>query len=223
MIDLIRLFDPASFLLVGGATFAAAALRCTREDLSSVRYAMRPLLRGIEDITEDAQHALARVEWVAAERGVACTDRVETGSEFLHEAVLNLADTPSADQFAGWAKREVDSCAARYDGALAFWRSVADVAPAMGMVGTVLGLIGMFAAMNDPAAMGPAMALALLTTLYGIVIGPVLAGSIAGRLERLAAAELKFRDDALARLEAVARQQAPDPRDWLKKRSRVPR
>ena len=62
---------------------------------------------------------------------------------------------------------------------------MADAAPALGMAGTVIGLIGMFAAMDDPALMGPAMALAMLTTLYGLVLGAVLFGPIASRLERL--------------------------------------
>ena len=59
----------------------------------------------------------------------------------------------------------------------------------MGMIGTVIGLILMFAQMNDPAAMGPAMAIAMLTTLYGLILAFGIAGPVAARLERLSEAE----------------------------------
>src|SRR3546814_20201222 len=67
----------------------------------------------------------------------------------------------------------------------------------------------MFIAMDDPATIGPAMALALLTTLYGLFVSAVIATPIAGRLERLSIAERRWPVAALARLEALARAEAP--------------
>ena len=55
----------------------------------------------------------------------------------------------------------------RHTNAAMMWRSWADIAPAMGMIGTLVGLVGMLQNMSDPKAIGPAMAIALLTTLYG--------------------------------------------------------
>src|SRR3546814_5904364 len=65
------------------------------------------------------------------------------------------------------------------------------------MIGTVVGLVGMFIAMDDPATIGPAMALALLTTLYGLFVSAVIATPIAGRLERLSIAERRWKVAAL--------------------------
>ena len=100
--------------------------------------------------------------------------------------------------------------------------TAAEAAPAMGMIGTVIGLIGMFAAMDDPATIGPAMALALLTTLYGLIFSAAVAGPIAGRLERLSMAERRWQQTALARLEALARAEASvTTEQWLKRRARA--
>ncbi len=75
----------------------------------------------------------------------------------------------------------------------------------MGMIGTIVGLIGMFSAMDDSARIGPAMALAMLTTLYGVILSGAIAGPIAARLERLSEAERAWQARALERLERLAR------------------
>jgi len=58
-----------------------------------------------------------------------------------------------------------------------------DVAPAMGMIGTLIGLVQMLSSMDDPKAIGPAMAVALLTTLYGAMLANMIALPIADKLE----------------------------------------
>ena len=85
---------------------------------------------------------------------------------------------------------------------------MADVAPNAGMIGTVIGLVGMFVAMDDPAHIGGPMAMALLTTLYGLLVSAVIAGPIAARLERLSAAELRWQRAVVDRLDALAREEA---------------
>ena len=63
------------------------------------------------------------------------------------------------------------------------WRSCGEAAPAFGMMGTVIGLVSMMANMDDPKAIGPAMALALLTTLYGVVFAQILFLPVADKLK----------------------------------------
>ena len=61
-------------------------------------------------------------------------------------------------------------------------QSWVDIAPAMGMIGTLIGLVGMLQNMSDPKAIGPAMAVALLTTMYGAIIANVLAKPVSEKL-----------------------------------------
>jgi chemotaxis protein MotA len=79
----------------------------------------------------------------------------------------------------------------------------------------------MFAVMDDPARMGPAMALAMLTTLYGLVLGALLFGPVAARLERLSEAELRWQATVLNRLEKLARGENADGILWLRRRARA--
>jgi chemotaxis protein MotA len=71
----------------------------------------------------------------------------------------------------------------RHEIAQKMFSSWGDLAPALGMVGTLIGLVQMLANMSDPAAIGPAMAVALLTTLYGALIANLLAIPISKKLE----------------------------------------
>ncbi|KAK0330627.1 hypothetical protein LTR94_032128, partial [Friedmanniomyces endolithicus] len=79
------------------------------------------------------------------------------------------------------------------------WAGAAEAAPAMGMVGTLIGLAAMFATMNDPQRIGSAMAIALLATLYGALLANLIAQPIATRLRTAA------RTEALERLETRVR------------------
>jgi chemotaxis protein MotA len=89
------------------------------------------------------------------------------------------------------------------------------------MIGTVLGLIGMFASMGSPAQMGPAMALALLTTLYGLFLGNIVFGPLADRLERLSEAELAWQQATAQRLERFARDEGVSTSAWLQRHRKV--
>ncbi|WP_204333987.1 MotA/TolQ/ExbB proton channel family protein, partial [Klebsiella pneumoniae] len=81
----------------------------------------------------------------------------------------------------------------RQRGAWEVWSGAAELAPAMGMVGTLLGLVGMFAAMKDPQAIGGAMAVALLATLYGALLANLALLPVAARLKRRARHEAQER------------------------------
>ena len=77
----------------------------------------------------------------------------------------------------------------------------------MGMAGTILGLIGMFAGMRDPATIGPSMALALMTTLHGMVLANAVAGPIANRLAGLSERELAWQEALVDRMIVLARRE----------------
>ena len=217
-----RLFDPAALALVAGGSLAVAALRSTRADLRRAFGACRILVTGNpERDTLSARRAVREIEQIAEKRGIACADRVGDESAFIRKAGLKLADTPSAEAFAQGAADDLAARAIRHENTAAVWRAAADAAPSLGMVGTVLGLIGMFASMDDPSALGPAMALAMLTTLYGLIAGTLLFGPAADRLERLSAAELRWQKATLARLEILARAEAQTTPDWLKRRNKA--
>jgi len=98
----------------------------------------------------------------------------------------------------------------RQNTGIKMFKSIAEAAPAMGMIGTLIGLVQMLANMDDPKSIGPAMAVALLTTLYGAVIANAVALPLAAKLQAISAAE---RLNKLLILESVAGiQEGTNPR-----------
>ena len=222
MIDLVaRFVDPLALgLVVGGSLLAGAIAGAGGDSLRALR-ALGPLFSARpEKDGRTADRAVRRIERISEYKGLFCADRVASPGEFVHRAACRLAEDEGAEAFSLWAREEIEDRAARHAGAIGVWRRIADVAPSMGMIGTVIGLVAMFAAMNDPAAMGPAMAVAMLTTLYGLILAFAVAGPIAARLERLSEAELAWQRRAVARLEALARAEEAALSDWRERRLR---
>ena len=79
----------------------------------------------------------------------------------------------------------------------------------MGMIGTLIGLVLMLGNMGDPKSIGPAMAVALLTTLYGALVANVLFAPIVGKLEYYTAYEVVYREMVLEGLRGIARSESP--------------
>ena len=89
------------------------------------------------------------------------------------------------------------------------FESLGDVSPAMGMIGTLIGLVAMLANMNDPKTIGPAMAVALLTTLYGAMLANMFALPISGKLNLRAKEEGLIKNLIIDALLAIQSGQNP--------------
>lgn len=206
---LAQLFDPLTMAAMLAGVALVALFQNGAAALGRACAALLPLLKADPDKDRDAARAaMLKIDQVAQLRGLACTDRVKTADPFLAQAARRLADSDRPEQFELWAARSLADRARRHASACNVWLSVADAAPALGMAGTILGLIGMFAAMDDPARLGPSMALALLTTLYGVVIANLIAAPIAGRLADLSDRELAWQREAVERMVAIARRES---------------
>lgn len=202
------IFDPAAFLLVFAGSLIVAMLQAGGENVRRLPASLLPLLRARPRADRDAaRRAMLQVEHVAHLKGLACTDRVATTGFFLRHAVDRLANARSVDHFERWASDELAGRAERHEAVARAWNALADAAPALGMVGTIIGLIRMFANMQEPAAIGAPMAMALLTTLYGVVLANMVAGPVAARLALLSDMEIGWQREMLDRMLLLARQE----------------
>ena len=219
-----RLLDPLALLLVGGGTVAATLISATGGDARRAFAALRPLLRARpEEDGRIAGHAVRQIRRILDYRAIACVDRVKTPIDFVREAAGRLANAERIEDFREWAEEAMDLRRLRHEGAIGVWKTAAEVAPAMGMIGTVIGLVSMFSRMADPASMGPAMATAMLTTLYGLLLSACLAGPVAARLERLSRCERQWQRNVLDRLESLARAEEEAIERWADQRRRKAR
>lgn len=196
---------PLAIVLLGALGIAAAQ---TGIGTAARAFAtLRPLVRARPDDDRDQARALLyRVEAVMQLHGLVRADRLRATHPFVAQALTTLANAEDAGHFALWITQAIADRRARHARVIAFWNACADAAPAMGMAGTIIGLIGMFAGMRDPAAIGPAMALALLTTLHGMILANMIAGPIANRLASLSERELDWQQTLADRMIALARQ-----------------
>ncbi len=119
---------------------------------------------------------------IARKEGVLGLEQVEIENEFLKRGVMLIVDGNDSDFVRKMLSNDINLTIGRHEEGQGIFKSIGDVAPAMGMIGTLIGLVQMMANMSDPKALGPAMAVALLTTLYGAVIANVLALPIADKL-----------------------------------------
>lgn len=201
-------FDPVALAIVLGGTVLATLLRSTGADLGRAIAALGVLPRRrfrAEPLIEQIG-ALGRI---ARRHGVMSLDRSKIADADLAAAVAAIVDGETPDAIAAMLADRRRARIDRHLAAAEVWAGAADVAPAMGLVGTLIGLVKMFATMNDPAAIGAAMAIALLATLYGALLGNLVLMPVAVRLRRLARAEAVERQRLETPLAAFAAREAP--------------
>ncbi|MDX1698495.1 MAG: flagellar motor protein PomA [Thiohalobacterales bacterium] len=119
---------------------------------------------------------------IARKEGVLGLEQVEIENEFLKRGVMLIVDGNDPEFVRKMLNNDINNTIERHEEGQGIFKSIGDVAPAMGMIGTLIGLVQMMANMDDPKALGPAMAVALLTTLYGAVVANVFALPIADKL-----------------------------------------
>lgn len=207
------ILDPVTVALMLGGMVTIALLQNGPAAFANGLRALGPLFTANPERDRDAARAaMLQVDHLAQLRGIACTDRlctdkVRQAHPFLADAVRKFSHCERIEQFEMWAAQTIADRAERHQRAHNVWYSFADSAPALGMAGTIVGLIGMFAGMSDPARIGPSMALALLTTLYGVVLANLVAAPVAARLTDLSARELAWQQALCERMLAVARRE----------------
>lgn len=107
----------------------------------------------------------------------------EMGNNFLKRGIGLLIDGHDADVVRSLLSKDKAQTLERHKTGARVWEALGDVAPAMGMIGTLIGLVAMLSNMDDPKSIGPAMAVALLTTLYGAMLANMVAIPFADKLK----------------------------------------
>jgi len=202
--------NSASLLIVvGGSLFVVLAKFSVGQFLGAFKAAIRAFKFKLPD-TEESIDEIIDIAQVARKEGVLGLESREVSSPFLRQGIQMLVDGQTADTVKELLSKErLMTLDHNRSGAKVF-TALGDVAPAMGMIGTLVGLVQMLSNMEDPKSIGPAMAVALLTTLYGAMIATMLAGPIADKLTLRMTEEARLQSlytDAL-----VAIQEGKNPR-----------
>lgn len=205
---LLVFFDPVALAIVGGGTLLATAARGPIADTVNAIRALPVLVRRPFDF-DPARAELAGAERVAHAKSVLAIDAKVLKDPDVARGVEAVADGAAPDEVEHLLDRLRADRRERHAVVQEFWAAAAEAAPAMGMVGTLVGLVKMFRSMDDPATIGGAMASALLATLYGALFANLVAAPIAARLHRLARAEENERRGLVKPFRAFALRETP--------------
>ena len=172
---------PALLVVLGG-TFTVTMMKFSLGSfLKATSVALNAFIHkplSAEELIENAVE-LAKT---ARQGGLLVLEDAEVPDEFMKNGLDMLVDGHPAEIVRSVLTKDLQLTLKRHSDGQDIFKAIGDVGPAMGMIGTLIGLVQMLANMDDPKQIGPAMAVALLTTLYGAILANMFALPIADKL-----------------------------------------
>ncbi len=205
-------FDLPALLIVLGGTFAVTLISFSLQDVWRAQGVMlKALSQRLADPSQAAMRVMALADRARREGVLSLQSELANNSNdaFLDKAIGMAVDGTTSEDLERILRREVSSMSQRHFKSANVYRRAAEVAPAMGLIGTLIGLIQMLANLNDPASIGPAMAIALLTTFYGAVLATMVFSPLATKLERNSEEEVLVQSVYLLGVTSISRQENP--------------
>lgn len=201
--------DVPSILIVFGGTFFAvmytAPLGVFLGSFGAMAKAFLPPVKKQDQLIE----RMVELAGIARKDGMMALEGQDVPDKFLAKGLQLLVDGADEAKLVKQLNQEIKSMKARHEANQKCVKAWIDLAPAMGMIGTLIGLVLMLGNMADPKAIGPAMAVALLTTMYGALVANVLFGPMLTKLEGYTAYEVIYREMVVLGLQNIARGESP--------------
>ncbi|RXJ99593.1 flagellar motor protein MotA [Arcobacter sp. CECT 8986] len=179
--------DIPSVIIVVGGTLAVTAGQFEISELKRMTPAMKVAFNQVK--AEPLPELVEKVIFYATEvkkHGVMHIEQkvLEEQNPFLKEAFQLIVDGTKPEVLEPMLELKQEHIDKRHSVMIGMFGNIGGTAGSMGMIGTLVGLVAMLANLSDPSAVGPAMAVALITTLYGAMIGTLFAGLIENKLSR---------------------------------------
>ena len=180
--DMMLFFNvPSLLIVVGGTTFIVLMQVPMKDFIGSFGVAMKAFFYQTYDSQALIEEAIQLAD-VARKNGLLALEGQEISNDFLKKGIGLCVDGHDPALVRKMLGKDIDLTIQRHEIGQTMFKNMGVVSPAMGMIGTLIGLVQMLANMSDPASIGPAMAVALLTTLYGAIIANAFANPIAEKL-----------------------------------------
>lgn len=180
--DLVMFADTSSVLIVfGGSLFIVLMKYNISQFFGAAKIAAKAFIFKT-DKPDDLIAQIVTMADAARKGGFLALEEMEVENPFLRKGVDLLVDGHDADTVRMILRKDIALTNERHEQGASIFSALGDVAPAMGMIGTLIGLVAMLSNMDDPKSIGPAMAVALLTTLYGSILANMVALPIADKL-----------------------------------------
>lgn len=202
--------DLPSFLIVVGGTFSACMVKFP---FSGVFIAMpvgfKAAFSNDKDQPRDYIKQAIKISKLVRTKGLIAAENVKVRNPFFKKGLQLVADGRDLDYIRNVLTRDMAMSIQRDEIGAKVFMAIAEFAPAFGMVGTLVGLVQMLSKMDDPASIGKGMAVALLTTLYGVLIANMIAIPIADKLDDKRQREMEIRSLIIECIFQIQQQQNP--------------
>jgi chemotaxis protein MotA len=198
------------FIVVGGTLGATFVQFCSAD----MKYAWRSFL-GILTVRRfvpiDRMRYLVTLGHTIKRNGLIVLDREaeKTPDQFLKLALQLAVDGQSEHEIRRMLNIEMRAASERSWHAVSVFETMGNFAPAMGLIGTLIGLIQMLGSLDDPTTVGPAMAVALTTTLYGAVLANLIFLPVAGKLRNYIDQQNALKSITIEGVVSLAREENP--------------
>jgi chemotaxis protein MotA len=210
--DVKSFFNPPSILIVVGGTLAIVTVCYSISEVARTgRIVLKTLTQNIRDPSEAAMQVLQFSD-LARKKGVLSLQNMMDSLKeqpFLYKGMLMIVDGTPSEEVETILRLDRNATIERHKKGASILRKAAEFAPAMGLIGTLIGLVQMLGNLEDPSTIGPAMAVALLTTFYGAVLANMVFSPMAAKLERNSVAEATVTSVYLMGASSIGRQESP--------------
>ena len=175
-------WNPQGLFIVLGGSAGIVMIKFSFKQWLGAFAAAGSAFRSSQDNPDELIAQMVELSGIARKDGMLALENVEIEYGFLKQGVRMLIDGSSREVVSEVLYKDRQQFLDRQTWGTKVWSAWGEVAPAMGMVGTLIGLVQMLVDLSDPKAIGPAMAVALLTTLYGSLIANVIAIPLCDKL-----------------------------------------
>lgn len=172
---------PSLVLVIGGTLLVTLMKFSVKQFMNATKVAIKAFIYRVPDAEELIDKSVELANRARA-NGLLALEEADVPDEFFRKALNLVVDGHDPEVVRSILSKDLDLTLKRHRDGQAIFKAIGDAAPAMGMIGTLIGLVQMLGSMNDPKQIAPAMAIALLTTLYGAMIANLIAIPIADKL-----------------------------------------
>lgn len=171
-----------SIMIVVGGTLAAISVAFPFEEVIQAFYAGVKIFASRKVRPREVVDIMVKVAEISRREGLLALENIQTENAVLKKSCQLIADNADPALIRDTLRIEIGAMKRRHKIGQDVFRGLAAYAPSFGMIGTLIGLVQMLTRLDDPASLGPAMALALTTTFYGIIMSTLIFLPIAGKL-----------------------------------------
>ncbi len=184
--------DIPSVMITFGGAFCATLASTSITDFIGGLKSIRLVFKTYAEDTGEMIRRIIDLSNVARKEGLLSLEEAaaDLEDEFLKKGILLIVDGTDPELVRAIMETELTSLEDRHKSKVAFWDTLAAMGPAWGMIGTLIGLINMLGNLSDPSSLGPAMAVALVTTFYGSVLANWLCAPVTNKMKENNAKEV---------------------------------